>query len=601
MTAGRRALIVVAVLFAAMFGVPWSGAVPEAAAQISVTAADPPAGEQGTLNLSVIIKGRGFKNGAKAKFFKTGTADPAGVNVKSTQFVSSTQLIANIDIADAAALSLFDIQVANTDGRTGKGTELFSVVAKKLDACSLPDPVPAAGYCYSGVPGLPGCFDTNFGDGTGMVIGPRHMSTWSHVVDGLGRIIVVGSWRDACATNPPTEWAIARYLPSGLPDESFGGAGNGLVRLAFTADNQSGAQAVLVQPDGKILVVGGAKPVRRSLGEAVAVRLNHNGTLDGSFGAGGFAWIPLQADYSWGVLEAATLQSDGRIVVAGRLGGGRQLPTPSGFLARLNVNGSLDTSFTGSGGRYVYTGRYSRPAAVTIQMTASGERIVAAGKTWESVNLQSHYSPTVWRFMLSGALDDGFGERIDAANPASPRSGFVRVFFHDAAFAGRFDDEFSDFALDPSNRVVATGYASDDFEHRLALARFDVSGDPDPTFGVGGKAAVPSGFDYTWVSGVGLPADGRILVADYSWNDDEVTDTITSVGGIWRFEPDGKLDSAFGVEGRVLNPIAAGARIFSSLGRGLSVLPDGTVVWTGALVMDGTPRITFGVIARYWQ
>ena len=54
------------------------------------------------LNLNVIIKGKGFKNGAKAKFFKTGTTDPAGVNVKSTQFVSSTQLIALVDIADAA-------------------------------------------------------------------------------------------------------------------------------------------------------------------------------------------------------------------------------------------------------------------------------------------------------------------------------------------------------------------------------------------------------------------------------------------------------------------------------------------------------------------
>jgi hypothetical protein len=130
MTGSRRALIIVAVLFAAMFGLPGVGAVPEAAAQISVTAADPPTGEQGALNLSVIIKGKGFKNGAKAKFFKTGTTDPAGVNVKSTQFVSSSQLIASIDISDGAALSLFDIQVANTDGRTGKGTELFTVVQK---------------------------------------------------------------------------------------------------------------------------------------------------------------------------------------------------------------------------------------------------------------------------------------------------------------------------------------------------------------------------------------------------------------------------------------------------------------------------------------
>ena len=113
-------------------------------AQISVTAADPPAGEQGTLNLTVKITGKGFKNGAKAKFFKTSTTDPAGVDVKSTQFVSSTQLIALVDIADAAALSLFDIQVANTDGRTGKGTELFSVVQKGKGDVTPPPAVPVA-------------------------------------------------------------------------------------------------------------------------------------------------------------------------------------------------------------------------------------------------------------------------------------------------------------------------------------------------------------------------------------------------------------------------------------------------------------------------
>ena len=73
MTASHRVLIVAAVIVAAAFGLPWGGAVPTASAQtISVTAADPPTGEQGTLNLNVIIKGKGFKNGAKARFFKTG-------------------------------------------------------------------------------------------------------------------------------------------------------------------------------------------------------------------------------------------------------------------------------------------------------------------------------------------------------------------------------------------------------------------------------------------------------------------------------------------------------------------------------------------------
>ena len=126
----RRALIVVAVLLGVMFGLPGVGAVREASAQIAVTAADPPTGTQGSFSLNVTVKGKGFKSGAKAAFYKTGTTDPAGVTVRSTKYVNSTSLVATIDIAETADLSMFDVEVTNADGRTGKGTELFKVVEK---------------------------------------------------------------------------------------------------------------------------------------------------------------------------------------------------------------------------------------------------------------------------------------------------------------------------------------------------------------------------------------------------------------------------------------------------------------------------------------
>jgi hypothetical protein len=124
----RHRSFAVAALVAIAFVLFFGGAVRTASAQtISVTSANPPSGEQGALSLSVTIAGKGFKNGAKAKFLRSGTTDPAGINVQSTQYVSATQLIATIKIAADAALSLFDIEVANADGRTGKGTELFKV------------------------------------------------------------------------------------------------------------------------------------------------------------------------------------------------------------------------------------------------------------------------------------------------------------------------------------------------------------------------------------------------------------------------------------------------------------------------------------------
>src|SRR5438876_10154565 len=95
--------------------------------QIQVDSTNPSAAPQGTINLDVTIAGNGFKKGAKAQWFVTGTTNPGGVTVNSTTFKGSTQLTANITVATDAVISGFDILVINTDGRTGKGTDKFAV------------------------------------------------------------------------------------------------------------------------------------------------------------------------------------------------------------------------------------------------------------------------------------------------------------------------------------------------------------------------------------------------------------------------------------------------------------------------------------------
>jgi hypothetical protein len=98
-----------------------------ATAQIQVNSTNPSAAPQGTTNLNVTISGNGFKKGAKAQWFVTGTTNPGGVTVNSTTFNGSSSLTANITIASSATLSGFDVLVTNTDGRTGKGTDAFTV------------------------------------------------------------------------------------------------------------------------------------------------------------------------------------------------------------------------------------------------------------------------------------------------------------------------------------------------------------------------------------------------------------------------------------------------------------------------------------------
>lgn len=123
-----RALILLTLALLVVVAI-WTLPTSHAQGQVQVTAADPASGEQGTSSLNVRVTGKGFKNGAKAKWFVTGSSDTGGVTVNSTTFVSSTELNANITVADSATIANFDIQVTNSDGRGGKGTELFAVTS----------------------------------------------------------------------------------------------------------------------------------------------------------------------------------------------------------------------------------------------------------------------------------------------------------------------------------------------------------------------------------------------------------------------------------------------------------------------------------------
>jgi len=120
----RPAVILAFLAILTVFGVT------PASAQISVTSALPNSATQGTINLDVTVGGKGFKAGATAQWFVSGTTNPGGVTVNSTAFVNSNTLTANITVSSTANVGGFDVVVKNTDGRTGKGTELFAVQSK---------------------------------------------------------------------------------------------------------------------------------------------------------------------------------------------------------------------------------------------------------------------------------------------------------------------------------------------------------------------------------------------------------------------------------------------------------------------------------------
>jgi len=125
-TRDRPAALVCLLLFA---GLLLCG-MPASAQDIKVTSAVPDMADQGTVGLVVTIGGENFGKGSKVDFFVTGTTNPGGIAVKSVKYKNPKTLEATVDVAPDAQTELkFDIQVMS-NGRTGKGTELFSVIKK---------------------------------------------------------------------------------------------------------------------------------------------------------------------------------------------------------------------------------------------------------------------------------------------------------------------------------------------------------------------------------------------------------------------------------------------------------------------------------------
>lgn len=110
------------------------------------------------------------------------------------------------------------------------------------------------------------------------------------------------------------------------------------------------ANAVIVQPDGKI-IIGGYAFNGNNIDFAL-VRLNTNGTLDYSFGTNG----KVLTDFIGGddIIYSLELQNDGKIIAAGSYA---YTDMSYGFaLARYNSNGLLDVNFGTNGITYIYGG-----------------------------------------------------------------------------------------------------------------------------------------------------------------------------------------------------------------------------------------------------
>lgn len=301
-----------------------------------------------------------------------------------------------------------------------------------------------------------GSLDTTFGT-RGRVLTSLGASSGAVSAAALqpdGKIVAAGT----SSAGPTVRFALARYEPDGSLDTTFGTGGKVATAIGPGTDL---ANAVALQPDGKIILAGWSRRVARGAPSGfdfALARFNPDGSLDQSFGTAGKVTTAIAG--AWG--DALALQPDGKIVLAGAA----QTPALQDrfALARYNPDGSLDTSF-GAGG--VVMTAISEHASISSLALQPDGKLVAAGaecgaRCYEGVDFAlARYNP-------DGSLDTSFGSAGIVTTAIGLRTSGAHAV-----------------ALQPDGKIVVAGFGG--LPTFFALARYTVNGALDPSFGAGGK------------------------------------------------------------------------------------------------------------------
>lgn len=346
-----------------------------------------------------------------------------------------------------------------------------------------------------------------------------------------GRVVVAGGYQDGFDTHV----ALLRIEPDGTQDFGFGAGGE----VKTTVGSNDLAEDVVIQPDDKIVVAG------FSDNSAMVLRYLPDGALDTTFGGGdGVVTFQVLAGQQTR-LRSVILQPDGKILVAGSAIVTPEIPDPTpgeppyqtpsdraALVARLNANGTIDTSFGGGDGyatlnislpdpipgfvlgqpQPLFVGGSDRATGLAIQPDG---RIVFVGSTPNvsgSTCNQTAYADSqslIGRLNANGTPDNTFdtdGHRIVGLGTTGNCP----------------DDSLNNVAIQPDGKIVAVGGANTtqdsatNAKSNISVARFEANGAFDNTFSSDGRLATAiastSGFLSDIADDVSILANGDLLV-----------------------------------------------------------------------------------------
>lgn len=336
-----------------------------------------------------------------------------------------------------------------------------------------------------------GSLDSSFGvNGCQTTILGDNAVAYGVALDASGNIVVVGSSLLAGVSSI----ALTRYTSSGLLDTTFGT--NGIVLTGINSG--CSGYALLVQSDGKIVVTGSV--LKNNDVWIPLVRYNTNGSLDTSFGTNGVTVIEIE-DCAIGY--SLVQQPDGKFVIGGFAEG-------NGFVVRCNNNGTIDTTFNGTGGGSIQVGLSSFIRGIGLQSTG---KIVVSG--------YSNGQCMIARLNSDGTLDTTFGDAGITTNTFSSYNISL------------------DLSVDSTDRILIAGLSAS----IPIVARYTASGLLDTSFGTQGLSYINCG-TFGNTNAILSQSDGSIFIAGFIDNNALIAKVTDS----------GALDTNFGLTGFVLDP-----------------------------------------------
>ena len=340
------------------------------------------------------------------------------------------------------------------------------------------------------------------------------------------KVVLAGSTGDPIAG----QWKIAlvRYYPNGQIDRSFGFQGSVIQQFSNLLYDQ--INTIVAQSDGSFLV-GGETRTGAGQYKFLLARYTNRGVLDTVYGQGGMVNQPFLGTGSYDEINALCLQSNNYSSAIGysKDGGGQKIA-----LARYNSGGVLDSTF-GSAGTLLqpFLGDQHLDTG-TVGVVCSDGTILVGGTS--SDGGVGHIKAVIIRYTATGGLASTFGKSGVVLQP------FVGTGNH---------DEITCMVVQSDGAIVVGGFSFDGGGQKALLIRYASNGVLDSTFGIGGIMKQPflgAGVTTDVINALAIQPDGKIIVSGAT------NDGGGSKYFLARYQINGVLDPSFGVAGVVKNP-----------------------------------------------